>query len=64
MNQPTCKFVTTELRSLQEPAFINDDVDATTRPLYVREIANAAYEAVFRDRPDYMKPKHEARLPV
>jgi hypothetical protein len=59
MNQQKRKLVSTELKPLQEPAFINDDVDATTRPLYVREIANAAYAAVFRDRPDYMKPKHD-----
>ncbi len=64
MNQQQRKFVTTELKPLQESAFINDDVDATTRPLYVREIANAAYSAVFRDRPDYMTTKNDSRVPA
>ncbi len=51
-------LVSTELKPILEPAFINDDVDASKQSLYVPAIASAAYEAVFRDRPDYMKPKH------
>lgn len=62
MDQQSGKFVTSELKPLREPAFINDDVDATSRPLYVREVANAAYAAVFRDRPDYMTPSHDASV--
>ena len=64
MDQQPRKFVTTELKPLSEAAFINDDVDATTRPLYVKEVADAAYAAVFRDRPDYMKAAHDSVLPA
>ena len=58
------RLISTELKTPPEPAFINDDVDSQTRPLYVREIANAAYAAVFRDRPSYMKGDDVDRIPA
>jgi hypothetical protein len=57
------RLISTELKTPPEPAFINDDVDAQTRPLYVREVADAAYAAVFRDRPSYMKCADDNSIP-